>query len=307
MQVCGRFAPSPSGRMHLGNAASALAAWLSARSQGGKMVFRIEDIDTARCRPEYARQLADDLRWLGLDWDEGGDVPGYRQSGRAAVYEDALARIARQAKVYPCWCTRAELHAASAPHASDGTPLYSGRCRGLSDEERAARAGRPAALRVEVPDETITWTDGHYGPQKENLARECGDFVLRRSDGLWAYQLAVTADDAAMGVTEVVRGRDLLGSTARQIWLHRLLGHEPPRYCHLPLLTAPDGRRLSKRERDLDLGALRARYSAPELVGRIAAMLGIGDGSPAEPRDLIPLFSWDKIPRQDIVVPPGLM
>lgn len=306
MQVCGRFAPSPSGRMHLGNAASALTAWLSARSQGGRMVFRVEDIDTVRCRPEYARRLADDLRWLGLDWDEGGDVPGYRQSGRGDVYEAALARIARQANVYPCWCTRAELHAAGAPHASDGTPLYDGRCRRLTDEERAARADRPAALRVEVPDMTIGWTDGHYGPQEENLARECGDFVLRRSDGMWAYQLAVTADDAAMGVTEVVRGRDLLGSTARQIWLHRLLGNEPPRYCHIPLFTAPDGRRLSKREHDLDLGALRVRYTAPELVGRIAGLLGIGDGSPAEPCDLIPLFSWDKIPRRDIVVPPGM-
>ena len=306
MQVTGRFAPSPSGRMHLGNAASALVAWLSARAQGGRVVFRVEDIDTARCRPEYAGRLAEDLLWLGLDWDEGGDVPGYRQSGRGGVYAAALEQIAQKARVYPCWCTRAELHAASAPHATDGTPLYSGRCRNLTAAQRAAFAARPAAVRVEVPDEEIRFTDGHYGPQVENLARACGDFVLRRSDGVWAYQLAVVADDAAMGVTEVVRGRDLLGSTARQIWLHRLLGSEPPRFCHLPLFVAPDGRRLSKRERDLDLGALRERYAAPELVGRIAALLGIGDGAPALPRELVALFSWDKIPREDIVVPPGL-
>ena len=307
MQVTGRFAPSPSGRMHLGNAASALCAWLSARAQGGRIVFRVEDIDTARCRPEYARRLQDDLAWLGLDWDEGGDAPGYRQSGRGAVYEAALARIAAQANVYPCWCSRAELHAAGAPHAADGTPVYSGRCRALTAAERAALSHRPAALRVEAPDETISFTDDHYGPQSENLARECGDFILRRSDGAWAYQLAVVADDAAMHVTEVVRGRDLLGSTARQIWLHRLLGNEPPRFFHIPLFTAPDGRRLSKRERDLDLGALRERYAAPELVGRIAGLLGIGDGSPAAPRDLVSIFSWDKIPREDVIVPPGLL
>lgn len=307
MEITGRFAPSPSGRMHLGNAASALCAWLSARAQGGRVVFRIEDVDTARCRPEYARQIEEDLRWLGLDWDEGGDAPGYRQSERGEVYEAALETIARQARVYPCWCTRAELHAAGAPHASDGTPVYSGRCRNLTAAERAALAPRPAALRVEVPDETIRFTDGCFGPQAENLARACGDFILRRSDGAWAYQLAVTADDAAMGVTEVVRGRDLLGSTARQIWLHRLLGNEPPRFFHIPLFTAPDGRRLSKRERDLDFGALRERCTAPELAGRIAGLLGVGDGSPAMPADLVPLFSWDKIPREDIVVPPGLM
>ena len=252
MQVVGRFAPSPSGRMHLGNAFSALLAWLSVRSANGKMVLRIEDLDPDRCRPEYAAQLREDLLWLGLDWDEE-QTPQSRQS---AAYAAAFEHLRSQGLVYPCYCSRAQLHAASAPHASDGQAVYAGTCRQLTGAQRAQQT-KPPAWRLIVPDEDISFTDGVQGVYSENLARDCGDFILRRADGVYAYQLAVVHDDAEAGVTQVVRGRDLLGSVPRQMSLQRLLGYPTPEYYHVPLLTAPDGRRLSKRERDLDLGALR--------------------------------------------------
>lgn len=308
MPVVGRFAPSPSGRMHLGNAFSALIAWLSARSSGGRMVLRIEDLDPRASSRERAKTLIDDLAWLGLDWDEG---PHY-QSDRLAAYEDAIVRLEELGLTYPCFCTRAELHAASAPHASDGTYLYAGTCRGLSHEEVALRAElRPPATRLRVPNEddpagTITWTDLGFGPRQEVLARECGDFLIRRSDAVIAYQLAVVVDDCLMGVNQVVRGCDLLGSSARQTYLARLLGFEAPTFGHVPLLVAPDGRRLSKRDRDLDLGAMREAGAAPEtVVGALAAAAGLVEaGAQARPSDLVDAFSWDKIAahRGDIVV-----
>ena len=307
-RVRGRFAPTPSGRMHLGNAFSALVAWLSARAAGGEMALRIEDLDPRASNRERAELLIEDLRWLGLDWDEGP----YWQSERGEVYAQALARLADAGLTYPCFCTRAELHAASAPHASDGTPVYAGTCRGLSAEEVARRSAvRQPATRLCVPDAddpagTIEFRDLAYGPRREVLARECGDFLVRRSDGVVAYQLAVVVDDALMGVTQVVRGRDLLDSCARQIYLGGLLGYEPPEYGHVPLLVAPDGRRLAKRERDLDLGTLRARGVRPErVVSALARAAGLAEpgweGSAAE---LVPLFSWDRIAarRDDIVV-----
>lgn len=307
-QVKGRFAPTPSGRMHLGNVFSALMAWLAARSAGGKLVLRIEDLDPRAQDPEVAKALMDDLAWLGLDWDEGP----YFQSGRQDVYAEALARLTEAGLTYPCFCTRAELHAATAPHASDGTYLYAGTCRGLSAAEVARRSlERPPATRLMVPaaDDaagTIRWRDLAYGPQEEVLARECGDFLVRRSDGVYAYQLAVVVDDCLMGVNQVVRGRDLLGSSARQAYLAGLLGHEAPTYGHVPLLVAPEGRRLSKRDRDLDLGALRERGVAPgRIVGELAAAAGLaGAGEDAMPAELVDAFSWDKIAahRGDIVV-----
>lgn len=308
MPVVGRFAPSPSGRMHLGNAFSSLIAWLSARSSGGRMVLRIEDLDPRASSRERAKTLIDDLAWLGLDWDEG---PHY-QSDRLAAYDDAIVRLEELGLTYPCFCTRAELHAASAPHASDGTYLYAGTCRGLSHEEVALRAElRPPATRLRVPNEddpagTITWTDLGFGPRQEVLARECGDFLIRRSDAVIAYQLAVVVDDCLMGVNQVVRGCDLLGSSARQTYLARLLGFEAPTFGHVPLLVAPDGRRLSKRDRDLDLGAMREAGAAPEtVVGALAAAAGLVEaGAQARPSDLVDAFSWDKIAahRGDIVV-----
>ena len=297
--VVGRFAPSPSGRMHLGNVFSALLAWLSVRSAGGKMILRIEDLDPDRCRPEYAAQLRRDLEWLGLDWDEE-QTP---QSQRTEAYAEAFARL----DTYPCYCSRNELHAASAPHASDGAVIYAGTCRDLTAAERAAKTRRPA-WRVRVPDEEVSFVDGLQGEVRENLARECGDFILRRSDGVFDYQLAVVLDDIAMGVTQVVRGRDLLSSTPRQMYRYRLFGASPPQYIHVPLLLARDGRRLSKREHDLDLGALRARgFSGEEIVGRVAYLAGLlPHPRPARPRDLLPLFSWEKVPKENLVLPEDL-
>ena len=304
--VCGRFAPSPSGRMHLGNVFCAVLAWLSARSRGGRFLLWIEDLDVRRCKPEHARLLEEDLAWLGLDWDEGGRRGGpdgpYFQSECSELYAQALQMLKEHARVYPCFCSRADLHAASAPHLSDGAVLYGGRCARLSPAEAdALRRRRAPALRIAVPEESVSFTDGHLGHFSQNLARECGDFILRRSDGIYAYQLAVAVDDARMGVTQVVRGRDLLSSTPRQLWLSDILGRTPPEFCHVPLLLAPDGRRLSKRERDLDMGALRARYQPAELVGLLACLAGQqARPEPVAARELVNHFSWSRVPRQDV-------
>lgn len=311
--VRGRFAPSPSGRMHLGNLFCALLSYLSVKSRGGEWILRIEDLDTARCRPDYARQVEEDLRWLGLAWDEGGSAGGpdapYFQSERTALYEAALARLRGMGLVYPCFCTRAQLHAASAPHREDGLTVYPGTCRGLTAEDIARReaAGRKGALRLRVPEETVTFTDGHLGEVTEYLPTDCGDFLLRRSDGLFAYQLAVVVDDAAMGVTEVVRGADLLSSTPRQLLLYELLGWEAPEFYHFPLLLSLDGRRLSKRDGDLGLGALRERYTPEEIIGKLAYLAGQNPGGgPRTPEALAEDFHWDAVPRRDIPLPEGL-
>ena len=299
--VCGRFAPSPSGRMHLGNLWSSLLAWLAARSQGGRMVLRLEDLDTERCTRAWCDQVMRDLEWLGLDWD---NEPVY-QSQRTEVYRAAFAQLEERGLIYPWYCTRAERLAASAPHRSDGVVIYDGRCRRLSPQEREelARTRRPA-WRVEVPEETVSFTDHIQGPFSQNLARECGDFILRRSDGVYAYQLAVVVDDAAMGVTQVVRGSDLLDSTPRQLWLQAQLGLPHPEYGHVPLLLSPDGRRLAKRDRDQELGELQRQYSAPELVGRLAHLAKlIPEPAPVTPAELLPLFSWSEIPKEDQFVP----
>lgn len=305
--VRGRFAPSPSGRMHLGNLFAALLAWLDVRSLGGEMLLRMEDLDPDRCKPAYMDQLADDLTWLGLDWDLGwqGGLDDYCQSRRTAYYEAAFARLADRGLVYPCYCTRKELLAASAPHASDGARVYDGRCRGLTEQEKTAleQRGRRPAWRVKVPAEEIPFVDGNFGPQSQQLDLDCGDFILRRSDGVYAYQLAVAEDDGRMGVTRVVRGWDLLSSTPRQIWLLERLGYPIPVYCHLPLLRTPDGRRLSKRDRDVDMGVLRQNYTPEQLTGRLAHMAGLLDRpEPVSPRDLLPLFSWEKVGTGDRVV-----
>ena len=310
----GRFAPSPSGRMHLGNLFTALLAWLSVRAAGGAMVLRIEDLDPERCTRERAETLADDLEWLGLDWDEGfrrgGPHGPYLQSQRSEWYAECFRRLEEQGLVYPCFCTRAELHAASAPHREDGQVVYPGTCRGLTAEqaaERARRTGRAPALRLWVPEEEITFTDGHMGEYREWLPADCGDFLLRRSDGIFAYQLAVVVDDAAMGVTEVVRGADLLASTPRQLLLYRLLGLEAPAFYHFPLLLGSDGQRLSKRNADAGLDTLGERYTAPEILGKLAYLAGFNPS--AEPRSgesLLEDFAWERVPRADIRIPEGL-
>ncbi len=286
------------------------------------MVLRIEDLDPRAQSHEAAELIMDDLRWLGLDWDEGP----FWQSERSEVYEAAIERLGGSGVeagrhglrlTYPCFCTRSELHAASAPHASDGTYVYAGTCRSLPAAEVARRATlRPPATRLRVPaagepEDAMAFCDLAFGEVRESLSRDCGDFLVRRSDGVVAYQLAVVVDDAEMGVNQVVRGRDLLGSVARQMYLQRLLGYSRPSYGHVPLLVAPDGRRLSKREHDLDLGALRERFSGPEpLLGVIASHLGLAEkGESVSADELVGRFSWEAIARHrdDIVVDEGFL
>ena len=308
----GRYAPSPSGRMHLGNLCCCLLAWLSAKHQGGRVVLRIEDLDAMRCPRSFADLLEADLAWLGLSADEGGSAGGpagpYYQSERADLYRYYYDRLAGMGLVYPCFCTRSQLHAASAPHRSDGQVVYPGTCRGLTPEQVAEKSRiRPPAWRVMVPDEEITFTDGHLGRYTENLAADCGDFIVRRADGGFAYQLAVVVDDALMGVTQVVRGADLLSSTPRQLWLYRTLGLPAPEFYHLPLLLAPDGRRLSKRDGDQSLEHLQAKYTPEQIIGKLAWVCGLTDTpDPHRPAELVDGFSWEKVPRQDICLPEGL-
>lgn len=309
----GRFAPSPSGRMHVGNLFSSLLAWLSAKRAGGKLVLRMEDLDSERCPKRFSRLLADDLEWLGLTWDEGYRAGGqdgpYEQSDRGECYAAALRALEELGVVYPCYCSRAERLAASAPHRSDGQNAYDGKCRALTAAERAAleQGGRRAAMRMAVPERVISFTDGHMGPMSENLAYGYGDFIVRRSDGVFAYQLAVVVDDAAMGVTQVVRGSDLLSSTPRQLWLYELLGLTPPEFFHLPLLLASDGRRLSKREGDLGMDTLRERFTPEEVIGKLAFLAGLRPtAAPVTAAALVADFSWAKVPLADIYVPDHL-
>lgn len=308
----GRFAPSPSGRLHLGNLACSLLAWLSAKSQGGRIVLRIEDLDAERCPRIYADLLEQDLDWLGLAWDEGGSTGGpngpYYQSECAEIYTASYKKLEERGLVYPCFCSRAQLHAASAPHTSDGNVVYPGTCRGLTAAEiEEKRKKKAPAYRLMVPDEDITFVDGCMGPHTENLLHDCGDFYLRRADGVFAYQLAVVVDDARMGVTEVVRGADLLSSTARQLYLYRLLGLQAPGFAHCPLLLAPDGRRLSKRDGDQSLENLREKYTAQEIVGKLAYAYGLQpEPAPRTPESLIKDFSWAKVPKQDVCLPEDL-
>lgn len=290
--VTGRFAPSPTGRMHLGNVFSALLSWLSARSQGGRWLLRIEDIDPQRSRQVYADLLMDDLQWLGLDWD---DEPVY-QSHRTDIYEHYFQLLCQQGLTYPCYCTRADLLATQAPHESDGRVVYPGTCR-----HRPLQPNCPAAVRLQVPNRIITFTDGHYGLQSVNLAEQVGDFVIRRKDGAWAYQLAVVVDDALMGVTQVVRGRDLLLSSPQQLYIAQLLNFPSPHFIHLPLLCNATGQRLSKRDQSLDMACLRQRYTAPELIGMLAHLAGLQPSPvPVTPQELIAHFSWGKVPCENI-------
>ena len=302
--MTGRFAPSPTGRMHLGNVFAALISWLSARKEGGKWILRIEDLDPQRSRIDHARLIEDDLAWLGLDWDEGG-VDGkrpngpYCQSMRGEIYKEALEKLQATGLTYPCFCTRADIMATQAPHESDGRVVYAGTCRpsrlgGSFDEATVDRPER--AIRLFVPDKDMTFTDKLYGSQTVNLAAHCGDFVLRRADGAWAYQLAVVVDDALMGVTEVVRGSDLLLSSAQQIYLYDLLGYPAPQFAHVPLLCNEKGIRLSKRDSSLSMEELRKEYTPSHLIGQLAYIAGIlPEPFPISARGLLPLFSWSAI------------
>ena len=292
----GRFAPTPSGRMHLGNVFAALIAWLSVKSRGGSLILRMEDLDTQRTSAEFAEVLRDDLRWLGLDWDEETQP----QSRRSSVYEKYFEKLMDMGLLYPCYCTRSQLHSVNAPHLSDGTYVYPGTCRELTPAQRQS-FDRAPAWRVRVPDKVWTVMDMAQGEYRENLATDCGDFVVRRADGVFVYQLAVTVDDGESGVTEVVRGMDLLSSAPRQMYLQELLGFNHPAYGHVPMLLAPDGRRLSKRDRDLDLGVLRQRLSAEDLLGVLAHSAGLMEKAEAvSAKELATVFSWEKLRREAI-------
>lgn len=312
MAVCGRFAPTPSGRIHLGNILCAMLSWLSVRSKQGKYLLRIEDLDAMRCPRSLADQIEEDLQWFGIDWDDGGSAGGeqWYQSSRTEIYDRYFEILKDKGLLYPCFCSRAELHTAQAPHRSDGTYIYAGTCRNLTPEQIAEKSKRrPPAWRVRVPDRVVSFTDGCQGVYTENLAQDCGDFIIRRSDGVYGYQLAVVVDDGEMGVTEVVRGSDLLNSTPRQMYLYEQLGFPIPQFYHMPLLTAPDGRRLSKRDGDLDLGVLRERFGRPEpIVGMLAKAAGLRPtAEPVALHELIADFSWDKIPKQDIALPEEIL
>ena len=291
--VIGRFAPTPSGRMHLGNVFAALIAWLSVRSQKGQLVLRMEDLDTQRTSSDFAAVLRDDLTWLGLDWD----VETPAQSTRSEVYDRYFEKLRDLGLLYPCYCTRSQLHSVNAPHLSDGTYVYPGTCRNLT----APPSDRKPAWRVRVPDRVWSLEDRVQGHYTLNLDTECGDMVVRRADGVYVYQLAVTVDDGEAGVTEVVRGMDLLSSAPRQMYLQELLGFPHPAYGHVPMLLAPDGRRLSKRDRDLDLGILRQRMTPEALLGSLAFSAGLIDQSvPVSARELAGEFSWDKLRKDSI-------
>lgn len=309
--IRGRFAPTPSGRLHLGNAATALLAWLQVRSAGGTMILRIEDLDAPRCKPGMAETILEEMRWLGLDWDEGPDIGGpfgpYAQSARLDLYEQALDKLRRDGRLYPCYCSRAELQAiASAPHglAAEGG-FYDGRCRRLTPEERAEREARKTpSLRFAMPERAIAFADGVAGP-KTFAAGAGGDFVVKRADGIVGYQLAVVADDIAMQVTDVFRGWDLLDSTPRQLALYEALGSPAPRFAHGPLLLGPDGSRLSKRHGDVSLSSLREQGVSPQrLAGWLAWLTGLADEpAPATPQELIPLWQPERVARAAVTLP----
>lgn len=294
----GRFAPTPSGRMHLGNVFAALIAWLSVKSRDGSLVLRMEDLDTARTSSENAAILRDDLRWLGLIWD--AETPP--QSQRSTVYDHYFELLQEKGLLYGCYCTRSQLHSVNAPHRSDGTYVYPGTCRNLTDRERSA-FDRPPAWRLKVPDRQWEVQDLCQGRYIENLAADCGDFVVRRADGIYVYQLAVTVDDGEAGITEVVRGVDLLSSAPRQMYLQELFGFSHPQYGHVPLLVAPDGRRLSKRDKDLDLGFLRRQVTAEKIIGTLAFSSGLIDQNCSiSLEELLHEFSWQKLKKEDIAL-----
>ncbi|WP_052241576.1 tRNA glutamyl-Q(34) synthetase GluQRS [Berryella intestinalis] len=296
MTVVGRFAPSPTGRMHAGNIYAALLSWLIVRSQGGSIVLRIEDLDRERSKPSYADQIMRDFESLGLTWDRG---PFY-QSGRDDAYRLAFDALSQKTRVYPCFCTRADLRAASAPHAGERY-VYAGTCRDIPSSEVERRSKlRVPSWRVFAPDAVYRVNDLVQGSFEQNLATDCGDFVVRRADGSFAYQLAVVADDFYQGVTCIVRGCDLLSSTPQQMYLQNLLGFGNPSYAHVPLLVDASGRRLSKRNRDASFDELIARYRTPEgIIGHIAYIAGVlEDDEPAPPAALLARFDLDRWKRR---------
>lgn len=299
----GRFAPSPSGQLHMGNLASFLLAWLDARCAGGGLIFRMEDLDPDRSSKKSEESIVHALEVFGLDWDEGYPDAGYSQSERSEKYDVVFDLLLRRDLLYPCYCSRSERLAASAPHPGEQRHDPGCKCRYLTAYERRLfdKSGRKAAWKIKVPDKTICFCDGHYGEFSENLA-DSGDFIIKRSDGVYAYQLAVSFDDMDMGITRVVRGRDLLSSTARQIWLIETFGGSVPQYYHAPLIVGADGRKLSKRCGELSAEALLAKHSPEELLGHLAGLLGLTDGSCESAVGLLEFFDWTRVRKNDILI-----
>lgn len=302
--VRGRLAPSPTGAQHVGNARTYLIAWLSARSQGGSLPLRIEDIDSPRVKPGAADLIRQDLTWLGLDWDGEPVV----QSRRLDLYENPLRKLQQQELVYPCTCTRSDVaQAASAPHGGSEGPAYPGTCAGRMVADATALVGRPFAWRFRASN-SPAFVDGYRGMVQPDPTAG-GDFVVWKNAGSPAYQLAVVVDDASMGVTEVIRGDDLVPSTPRQLLLYAALGLTPPRFAHVPLVVGPDGRRLAKRHGDTRLAAIRqAGVRAEALIGLLAWSCGwVPEPAPIHARELLPLFRLDAIPPEPFVLTPELL
>ncbi|MDP1822670.1 MAG: tRNA glutamyl-Q(34) synthetase GluQRS [Archangium sp.] len=292
----GRFAPSPTGRLHLGNLRSALLGWLWARSSSGEFLLRIEDLDPDRSKAVFTDGIFEDLEWLGLDWDG----PVWRQSERGELYDEAISRLSQSGRAYRCWCSRAEVaRAASAPHAGEEGPVYPGTCR----EGATPKPGREPSWRFAVEPGTERFTDAVHGEVTQDVARDVGDFVIKRIDGVASYQLAVVVDDALSGITHVLRGEDLLASTARQLQLQRALGYPAPTYAHVPLLMQADGKRLAKRDGASTVAGLRELgWPAEKVIGQLAAWSGLGDGTPVKARELISGFSLARVKRTATVV-----
>jgi glutamyl-tRNA synthetase len=298
-----RLAPSPTGALHLGNARTFLINWLMARQREWKILLRIEDLDGPRIKAGTDQQAMDDLRWLGMDWDKG---PIY-QSPRADIYQKAAGRLLAEGKAYPCVCTRREVElAASAPHAEDGAAVYPGTCRGKyrTMDEAEAASGRVPVIRFAVSEGKVEFVDGFTGRCSFEPAKDLGDFVILKADGTSAYQLAVVIDDAEMGVTDVVRGDDLLDSTPRQILLYEALGvaEKMPAYWHLPLVVGTDGRRLAKRHGDTRLAYYREKgVRAERVLGLLGRWCGVEVGGECSAKELLSRFDLEHVPKKPIV------